>query len=129
MNATLRKALIFSGATLGAVIAAVVIVVIILRTGSRAANARLDNPPVSSALAGSEPQAPVDNGIRLVISSPENDTLNVTAPEFTFSGTSDPAEPLTVNGTAVERGEDGAFTYNVTLNVGKNTFAFEPSSS
>lgn len=125
MNATLRKALIISGAALGAVIAATVAVVIILKTGSRAANARLDNPPVSSALASSEPQAPVDNGIRLVISSPENDTLNVTAPEFTFSGTSDPAEPLTVNGTAVERGEDGAFTYNVTLNVGKNTFAFE----
>lgn len=125
MNATLRKALIISGAALGAVIAATVAAVIILKTGSRAANARLDNPPVSSALAGSEPQAPVDNGIRLVISSPENDTLNVTAPEFTFSGTSDPAEPLTVNGTAVERGEDGAFTYNVTLNVGKNTFAFE----
>ena len=125
MNATLRKALIISGAALGAVIAATVAVVIILKTGSRAANARLDNPPVSSALASSEPQAPVDNGIRLVISSPENDTLNVTAPEFTFSGTSDPAEPLMVNGTAVERGEDGAFTYNVTLNVGKNTFAFE----
>ena len=125
MNATLRKALIISGAAMGAVIAAAVAVVIILKTGSRAANARLDNPSVSSALASSEPQAPVDNGIRLVISSPENDTLNVTAPEFTFSGTSDPAEPLTVNGTAVERGEDGAFTYNVTLNVGKNTFAFE----
>ena len=41
MNATLRKALIISGAALGAVIAATVAVVIILKTGSRAANARL----------------------------------------------------------------------------------------
>ncbi len=126
MNATLRKILIISGAALGAVIVAVAAVFIILKAGSRAANARLDDSHSSSLSAvGSGPEKPIDNGIRLVISSPEQETMNVTAPDFTFSGTSDPAEPLTVNGAAIERGEDGAFTYNVTLNVGKNTFAFE----
>lgn len=126
MNATLRKILIISGAALGAVIVAVAAVFIILKAGSRAANARLDDSHLSSLSAvGSGPEKPIDNGIRLVISSPEQETMNVTAPDFTFSGTSDPAEPLTVNGAAIERGEDGAFTYNVTLNVGKNTFAFE----
>ncbi len=126
MNATLRKILIISGAALGAVIVAVAAVFIILKAGSRAANARLDDSHSSSLSAvSSGPEKPIDNGIRLVISSPEQETMNVTAPDFTFSGTSDPAEPLTVNGAAIERGEDGAFTYNVTLNVGKNTFAFE----
>lgn len=126
MNATLRKILIISGAALGAVIVAVAAVFIILKAGSRAANARLDDSHLSSLSAvSSGPEKPIDNGIRLVISSPEQETMNVTAPDFTFSGTSDPAEPLTVNGAAIERGEDGAFTYNVTLNVGKNTFAFE----
>ncbi|MFQ8951933.1 MAG: hypothetical protein ACLR56_02270 [Oscillospiraceae bacterium] len=73
----------------------------------------------------SEPPAPVDNGIRLVISSPEKSVISVTAPEFTFSGTSDREEPLTVNGTAIERTEDGSFTYSANLNVGKNVFTFE----
>ena len=127
MNATLRKTLIISGAALGAVIVAVAAVFIILKAGSRAANAKLNDSLPSSSLpaVSSEPEKPIDNGIRLVISSPEQETMNVTVSDFTFSGTSDPAEPLTVNGAAIERGEDGAFTYNVTLNVGKNTFAFE----
>mgnify|MGYP002516983472 FL=1 len=79
---------------------------------------------ISSKPAVSE-EAPVDNGIRLVISSPQKNTDYVTEPDYTFFGTSDPAEPLTVNGAAVERGEDGIFAYSVKLNVGKNVFNFE----
>lgn len=81
-------------------------------------------PVISSKPAVSE-EAPVDNGIRLVISSPQKNTDYVTEPDYTFFGTSDPAEPLTVNGTAVERGEDGIFAYSVKLNVGNNVFNFE----
>ena len=81
-------------------------------------------PVISSKPAVSE-ETPVDNGIRLVISSPQKNTDYVTEPDYTFFGTSDPAEPLTVNGTAVERGEDGIFAYSVKLNVGKNVFNFE----
>lgn len=129
MNSTLKKTLIISAAALAAAAVAVAAVLFILKAGSRAADARLDNPPSSSSSAvqavSSEPPAPVDNGIRLVISSPEKSVISVTAPEFTFSGTSDREEPLTVNGTAIERTEDGSFTYSANLNVGKNTFAFE----
>lgn len=67
---------------------------------------------------------PADNGIRLVISSPNKSSVSVTDPNFVFSGTSDPAEPLTVNGTEIERGADGIFTYQTELKVGKNTFSF-----
>ena len=129
MNSTLKKTLIISAAALAAAAVAVAAVLFILKAGSHAADARLDNPPSSSSSAvqavSSEPPAPVDNGIRLVISSPEKSVISVTAPEFTFSGTSDREEPLTVNGTAIERTEDGSFTYSVNLNVGKNVFAFE----
>lgn len=129
MNSTLKKTLIISAAALAAAAVAVAAVLFILKAGSRAADARLDNPPSSSSSAvqavSSEPPAPVDNGIRLVISSPEKSVISVTAPEFTFSGTSDREEPLTVNGTAIERTEDGSFTYSANLNVGKNVFTFE----
>ena len=104
MNSTLKKTLIISAAALAAAAVAVAAVLFILKAGSHAADARLDNPPSSSSSAvqavSSEPPAPVDNGIRLVISSPEKSVISVTAPEFTFSGTSDREEPLTVNGTA-----------------------------
>ena len=130
MNSTLKKTLIISAAALAAAAVAVAAVLFILKAGSRAADARLDNPPSSSSSSAaqavsSEPPAPVDNGIRLVISSPEKSVISVTAPEFTFSGTSDREEPLTVNGTAIERTEDGSFTYSANLNVGKNVFTFE----
>ena len=129
MNSTLKKTLIISAAALAAAAVAVAAVLFILKAGSHAADARLDNPPSSSSSAvqavSSEPPAPVDNGIRLVISSPEKSVISVTAPEFTFSGTSDREEPLTVNGTAIERTEDGSFTYSANLNVGKNVFTFE----
>lgn len=69
-------------------------------------------------------EEPVDNGIRLIISSPAKQKQTVTEPDFTFSGTSDPAEPLTVNGAEIERGADGVFSYQATLSVGKNTFSF-----
>ena len=130
MNSTLKKTLIISAAALAAAAVAVAAVLVILKAGSHAADARLDNPPSSSSSSAaqavsSEPPAPVDNGIRLVISSPEKSVISVTAPEFTFSGTSDREEPLTVNGTAIERTEDGSFTYSANLNVGKNVFTFE----
>lgn len=79
-------------------------------------------PPSSEEPVSSE--EPADNGIRLVISSPAKQTQTVTEPDFTFSGTSDPAEPLTVNGAEIERSSDGVFSYQVKLAVGKNTFSF-----
>lgn len=65
-----------------------------------------------------------DNGIGLVVTSPSKYTLSTTESTFTFTGTSDPAEPLTLNGNEVERGENGIFSITVNLNVGKNSFVF-----
>lgn len=78
----------------------------------------------SSQVSEVSSEEPIDNGIRLVISSPAKASVNVTEPSFTFSGTSDPSEPLTVNGIELPRGADGIFTYQAELKVGKNTFSF-----
>ena len=84
----------------------------------------LPQSAISDSSVSSE-EEPKDNGIRLNITSPEKTSVNVTEPDFTFSGTSDPVWPLTVNGQIIERGETGAFTYETVLDVGKNTFEFE----
>ena len=115
MNATLKKALIISGAALVAVAAATAAVLIILKASAKATDAGLE-----SSSAGF-----FDNGIHLVLTEPKEESTEVTEPDFTFSGTSDPAAPLTVNGKAIKRARNGAFTYGVTLNTGENTFTFE----
>ena len=80
-------------------------------------------PEVSSeAEVSSEP---IDNGKELVITSPTSTVSNVTEPIFTFSGTADPEQPLTVNGNAVELTTEGFFSFTVELNTGNNVFTFE----
>lgn len=119
MNATLKKILIISGSALGAAALATAAVLIILKAGAKATGAGLNDSSAAVLSAKS------DNGIRLAITEPKNESTNVTEPDFTFSGTSDPAAALTVNGTAVQRDSKGAFTYGVTLNIGENIFTFE----
>ena len=88
----------------------------------------ISSEPVSSTAVSSEvssAEEPVDNGIRLVVTSQSKQTVYVTEPFYSFSGTSDPAEPLYINGAEIARGEGGIFTYETELKVGKNTFTFE----
>ena len=66
-----------------------------------------------------------DNGIRLLISTPETQTLNLTEPNYTFKGTADPDEPLYLNGEIINIDRNGSFTIDVNLNIGSNYFLFE----
>ena len=43
---------------------------------------------------------------------------------FTFTGSSDPEAPLLVNGSEIERDENGNFSHTVKLQKGKNSFTF-----
>lgn len=67
---------------------------------------------------------PQDNGIKLVILNPASATVSTTEPTFTFSGTSDKEEKLTINETEIKRESDGSFTHTVNLKIGKNYFKF-----
>lgn len=96
----------------------------------------LADPPSSSSVTGkpsdsssviesiADTSSDTDNGIKLVLSSPTSATVNTTEPVFTFSGTSDPEEPLTLNGNELKREEGGIFTHTANLSVGKNVFTF-----
>lgn len=66
----------------------------------------------------------VDNGIRLKMSAPQKTSFTVTENTVSFTGTSDPAEALTMNGNPVTRDDTGAFSFTVNLNIGRNTFSF-----
>ncbi len=61
----------------------------------------------------------------LVLSSPKKQNVTVTVPQISFSGSSDPEFPLTIDGAEVERTPEGNFAFDKPLNVGENTFTFE----
>ncbi len=60
----------------------------------------------------------------LQITNVEGDTVNTTDSRFTFIGTADPLAELTLNGSAVTLDQNGNFSVEVELNVGKNSFEF-----
>ncbi len=74
---------------------------------------------VAAALEAAGPSAV------LQITSSDAKKVNTTKSSYTFTGTSDPSYPLTVNGQAISRMVDGSFTKQVELAVGKNTFVFQ----
>lgn len=62
---------------------------------------------------------------RLTVSFPENRNFTTENETVVFKGTSDPGQPLLCNGEPVVRGNDGGFSFEVKLNIGKNAFLFE----
>lgn len=124
MKASKKQILLLVGAVVLALAAALLCALAVLRASKRAVN---DIPSLYSSTAASQPApAPVsepDNGIRLKITS-ETD-FDTTEPFAVITGTSDIAQPLTMNGNAVERSSDGSFAVEVQLSVGDNSFTFE----
>ncbi len=60
----------------------------------------------------------------LKIASPSTNEVTVTSSVISFSGSSDPAAELTVNGETVKRDGNGNFAFEKSLAVGENTFIF-----
>ncbi len=63
--------------------------------------------------------------VMLNITSPASNKVNTTDAAFTFSGSCDPSQPLKMNGSEVTVSPSGAFSVNVNLEIGDNTFTFE----
>ncbi len=84
--------------------------------------------PISSELTSipdlSSEVSYVPQGIMLNITSHSSKDTTTTEPITVFTGTSDPAYPLMLNGVEVERDESGAFSIEKELSVGKNNFTF-----
>ena len=62
--------------------------------------------------------------VKLTVTSHPKLESTTDEPITTFTGTSDPKHPLTINGKAVKRDELGAFSVEYELKLGKNTFVF-----
>ncbi len=60
----------------------------------------------------------------LSVTSHKSATVSTTEPMTVFTGTSDPAHPLYINGNEVPRTADGAFAVEMTLRPGNNPFVF-----
>ena len=70
--------------------------------------------------------SPIETTIprELAILEPQKTEAVALEPKFTFRGTSDPNQSLTVNGQEVQRDEEGNFTLEVSLQKGSNEFVF-----
>lgn len=68
-----------------------------------------------------EPEPEPEPKPEFIIASPTALSFTTTKPNITFSGSSIPDLPLTINGTDISRDEKGMFTHTVTLKPGKNT--------
>lgn len=58
----------------------------------------------------------------LAVTSPSAADVTVNSPSFVIRGSSDPAEPVFLGETELERDENGYFSYSVTLSEGANWF-------
>lgn len=126
-NINTKKLLIIIIAAVAAIGLAVGCVFAVLSISRKAASqlssfSHTDSLP-DEVISSEVPSQPADNGIRLNITSSADYTT--TESFAVITGTSDPEQPLTVNGNAVERNSDGSFALEVQLKVGDNVFTFE----
>lgn len=65
------------------------------------------------------------SGPSLEVNAPESTTHQTSDAYFTFTGSSDPSYPLTINGQKISRDSSGKFSVKVSLDVGENTFTLK----
>lgn len=59
---------------------------------------------------------------KLIVTAPQSMAFTTTNSKFLLSGSSDPTIPLTLNGLDLARDENGYFSVDLELSVGKNNF-------
>ncbi len=88
----------------------------------------IESEPSSSSPSSSEPASSVPPSSapppEFKITSHRATDVTVLEPFTVFSGISDPAEPLLLNGEEITRDDKGAFSAEYDLTPGKNTFKF-----
>lgn len=102
-----------------AVLLIVLIVVLCVAAGMNRGSA----DPGTNSTESTGSQNP-SGSIELEVSGSLADGSTTVLESVTFTGTSDPAVALTVNGQTVERNADGSFSCQVALNLGENQVVF-----
>ena len=83
------------------------------------------NSSVSSGISSDESSLPVEQENTLVVTEPASQKITVTEPKTVIKGSCDPKHPLTINGKEVKCDENGAFSVEVELKYGNNSFVLE----
>ena len=109
------------------ILALVLVVILCIALGSAAPDPGVSTPPVTggnvtTAPTGATTQPSTGNPTQLAVTEPSEGSLVVLDKHYTFRGTSDPNESLTINGQEVTRSADGSFQLTVELSSGSNTF-------
>ncbi len=95
---------------------------------SNPSSSELQEPSSSSEESSSEPSSNSEPSSapspELKITSHRANDVTVVEPFTVFSGTSDPAEPLLLNGKEIKRDNKGAFSAEFSLTPGNNKFVF-----
>ena len=86
-------------------------------TGTTAPSSTATTAPSTGSTTSSVPI------VLSMLSAPESGSATI-QDSVLFTGTSDPAAPLTVNGKEIARDANGSFTHQVNLSLGENTITF-----
>lgn len=108
------------------VLAVVLVIVLCIAFGGGSQTPSNTTPNTTTTVPNIITTTPTETTVpkELEILEPKENTVVSLAPKFTFAGTSDPNQSLTVNGQDVPRDADGNFTMEVTLQSGMNEFSF-----
>ena len=108
------------------VLAVVLVIVLCIAFGGGSQTPPGTPPNATTPVPGATTTTPKETTVprELEIMEPKENSLVSLVPQFTFAGTSDPNQSLTVNGQEVIRDADGNFTMEVTLQSGMNEFTF-----
>ena len=114
----MTKTLIVAVAILAVVLITVVCIAVTL-PGSG------ENTPAGNETVGSTTSQPTEStGYVGLTVAPVSEKTATVDEKMVFEGTSDPKEPVMVNGTEVQREKDGSFTCEVLLTLGDNEIVF-----
>lgn len=112
-------------AAVAAAVAATVIILNITKGAVTSSEGSLLSDVSSTPYIESSSTPAEDVGPQLQMTSLTGESATTNDSFYVFTGTSDPAHPLLLDGAQVDRTENGAFSVQVNLKVGQNKFTFE----
>ena len=117
----LTQILIIAICVLVVILAAVLVVAVVTTHQTQPTE---PTEPSASLGESTAPTTEPTEYIGLAVQASLPDRSVTLADSVVFEGTSDPSQPVTLNGETISRKEDGSFTYTASLTTGANEFVF-----